>query len=74
VRESSLQGARIPVQQPAARRGLPAERLHRRILADAPDDGRTVADLVGIPRRMSKLGLGLDTPAPEGVERKPPRL
>jgi plasmid stability protein len=58
----------------AAEQDVSAEELHRRILANALGDGRTVADLVNVLRRMGELGLGLDAPAPEGPEREPPRL
>jgi plasmid stability protein len=58
----------------AAEQDVSAEELHRRILADALGDGRTVADLVNVLRRMGELGLDLDTPPPEGPEREPPRL
>jgi plasmid stability protein len=58
----------------AAEQDVSAEELHRRILANALGDGRTVADLVNVLRRMGELGLDLDAPAPEGPEREPPRL
>jgi plasmid stability protein len=58
----------------AAEEGLSAEELHRRILAEALGDGRTVADLLGTLRRMGELGLDLDAAPPEGPEREPPRL
>ena len=58
----------------AAEQDLSAEELHRRILADALGERKTVADLVRSLRRMGELGLELDAPAPEGAEREPPRL
>jgi plasmid stability protein len=58
----------------AAEQDVSAEELHRRILADALGDRRTVADLVNVLRRMGDLGLDLGTPAPEGQERQPPQL
>jgi plasmid stability protein len=58
----------------AAEQDVSAEELHRRILANALGDGKTVADLVGTLRRMGELGLDLDTPTPAGPEREPPRL
>ena len=58
----------------AAEQDLSAEELHRRILADALGDKRTVEDLVRSLRRMGELGLDLEGPPPEGPEREPPRL
>jgi plasmid stability protein len=58
----------------AAEQDVSAEELHRRILANALGDGKTVADLVGTLRRMGELGLDLDRPTPEGPERESPRL
>lgn len=58
----------------AAEQDLSAEELHRRILAEALGDGRTVTDLVRSLRRMGALGLDLDAPTREGAEREPPRL
>jgi plasmid stability protein len=58
----------------AAEQDVSAEELHRRILADALGERKTVADLVRCLRRMGELGLDLDAPAAEGPEREPPRL
>ena len=58
----------------AAEQDVSAEELHRRILADALGERKTVADLVRSLRRMGELGLDLDSPAREGAEREPPRL
>ena len=58
----------------AAEQDLSAEELHRRILADALGDKRTVEDLVRSLRRMGELGLDLEESPPEGPEREPPRL
>jgi plasmid stability protein len=60
----------------AAEQDVSAEELHRRILADALGEKKTVADLVRSLRWMwmGELGLDLDAPTPEGPEREPPRL
>jgi plasmid stability protein len=58
----------------AAEQDVSAEELHRRILAEALGERKTVADLVRSLRRMGDLGLDLDVPTPEGPERAPPAL
>ena len=48
--------------------------MHRRILAEALGERKTIADLIRSLRRIGELGLDLESPTPEGAERAPPRL